>query len=236
MEPNKLENEIREKLVSREIQPSVQAWDRLDAMLTIAETKKEKKTNYWLYIAAAFVLFMGIGLFFINGDDASLKNGNVTPQVVTSSEGMDSHQNNTASENQLINQESVSEENTLASNDNSRIFHTKHSTTRKEGVVQQSKDDSNATKNGKEIVVAQNQEIKVQANDVNLAVNSEIKMILPEKTTTKPKLKVDPSSLLSQVEDEVDLSFRQKAIKVITKNYKSAKESLATRNVEQSSY
>lgn len=235
MEPNKLENEIREKLVSREIQPSVQAWDRLDAMLTISETKKEKKTNYWLYIAAGFVLFMGIGLFFINGDDAPLKNGNLTPQVVVSSEGMDSHQNNTASENQLINQESVSEENTLASNDISSISHAKHSATKKEVVAQQSKEVT-AVNNDKEIGVAQNQELKVQTNDVNLAVNSEIKMILPEKTTAKPKLKVDPSSLLSQVEDEVDLSFRQKAIKVITKNYKSAKESLATRNVEQSSY
>ena len=42
MEPNKLENQIREKLHSREIQPSAQAWDRLDAMLTVAEEKKNK--------------------------------------------------------------------------------------------------------------------------------------------------------------------------------------------------
>jgi hypothetical protein len=42
MELNKLENQIKEKLNSREIQPSAQAWDRLDAMLSVAEEKKKQ--------------------------------------------------------------------------------------------------------------------------------------------------------------------------------------------------
>jgi hypothetical protein len=43
MAQNKLENQIKEKLNSREIQPSAQAWDRLDAMLTVAEEKKTQR-------------------------------------------------------------------------------------------------------------------------------------------------------------------------------------------------
>ena len=43
MEPNKIDNQIREKLNAREIQPSAQAWDRLDAMLTVSEEKKTKE-------------------------------------------------------------------------------------------------------------------------------------------------------------------------------------------------
>ena len=42
MGPNKIEKQFREKLSSREIQPSAQAWDRLDAMLSVAEEKKNK--------------------------------------------------------------------------------------------------------------------------------------------------------------------------------------------------
>ena len=43
MEPNKLENKMREKLNKRTIQPSANAWDRLDAMLSVTEQKTEKK-------------------------------------------------------------------------------------------------------------------------------------------------------------------------------------------------
>ena len=40
MAQNNIENQIREKLNSREIQPTEMAWDRLDAMLSVAEEKK----------------------------------------------------------------------------------------------------------------------------------------------------------------------------------------------------
>jgi hypothetical protein len=43
MEPNKIENQIKEKLDARKIQPSAQAWDRLDAMLAVSEANKTKK-------------------------------------------------------------------------------------------------------------------------------------------------------------------------------------------------
>ena len=53
MEPNKLEREFREKLEKRAIQPSDMAWDRLDAMLSVAE-KKKKPNRAWMYMAASF--------------------------------------------------------------------------------------------------------------------------------------------------------------------------------------
>ncbi len=45
MEPNNLEKDFREKLNQRTIEPSDKAWDRLDAMLSVAEEKKPKKKN-----------------------------------------------------------------------------------------------------------------------------------------------------------------------------------------------
>ncbi len=52
MEPNKLETQIKEKLNSREIQPTEMAWDRLDAMLSVAE---EKKTKRFPFLTAKFI-------------------------------------------------------------------------------------------------------------------------------------------------------------------------------------
>ena len=49
MEPNNFEKDFREKLNQRKIEPSDKACDRLDAMLSIAEEKKQPKNkNRWM--------------------------------------------------------------------------------------------------------------------------------------------------------------------------------------------
>jgi len=59
MEPNKLEDSIREKLQEREIQPSGDAWEKLNARLG----KPEKKKSYfiWYAVAASLVSILVIG-------------------------------------------------------------------------------------------------------------------------------------------------------------------------------
>ncbi len=52
MEPNRLEQEIKEKLDSRIIQPSAGSWDRLDTLL---DAEKPKAKFPWMYVAAGFV-------------------------------------------------------------------------------------------------------------------------------------------------------------------------------------
>ena len=66
MEPNKnLENQFRDKLNARQIEPAAAAWDRLNAMLTVTEIKPTKKKTNWLLIAAGFVglLFSGFVIY-----------------------------------------------------------------------------------------------------------------------------------------------------------------------------
>ncbi|HYD91508.1 MAG TPA: hypothetical protein VEA37_08490, partial [Flavobacterium sp.] len=70
MEPNKLEKEFREKLEKRTIQPSEMAWDRLDAMLSVAE-KKKKPNRAWLYMAASFLVFATLGVLFLGKGDSN---------------------------------------------------------------------------------------------------------------------------------------------------------------------
>jgi hypothetical protein len=45
-----------------------------------------------------------------------------------------------------------------------------------------------------------------------------------------PTVKVNASNLLSEVDNELELSFREKVIRKIDKNYKTVKVALANRN------
>jgi len=66
MEPNKFDKKFRKVLQEREIAPTPAAWDRLDAMLTVAEEKKAAPTYNWLYIAATIVGFIAIAVVFLS--------------------------------------------------------------------------------------------------------------------------------------------------------------------------
>jgi hypothetical protein len=46
----------------------------------------------------------------------------------------------------------------------------------------------------------------------------------------QPTVKVNPSTLLSEVDKELTFSFREKVIRKIDKNYKTVKLALANRN------
>ena len=48
----------------------------------------------------------------------------------------------------------------------------------------------------------------------------------------RPSVKVDANALLSTAENEVNETFREKAIQSFNKNYQSVKSSLANRNYE----
>lgn len=88
MEPNNIDNQIRQKLNVSEIQPSAQAWDRLDAMLALSEAKKAKKNYRWIFVAASIVLFFGLGYFLFNANETTEINNSV-PVVTTSNEEID---------------------------------------------------------------------------------------------------------------------------------------------------
>ena len=83
MEPNKLENQIREKLHSREIQSSAQAWNRLDAMLSEDEEKKTRRPFGFLFIAASITILLTVGMLFFtqNGPEIQTKDEVVGTEV-----------------------------------------------------------------------------------------------------------------------------------------------------------
>lgn len=225
MEPNKFENEIRNKLNQRTIQPSENSWDRLDAMLTVAEPKS-KRSFKWFYIAASFVGFTLIGFFLFNQQK---NEGVIIPEknVV-----IEEKQQSEIIKNPEVSSETI----TLKTNQTTAVaaiskdIEIPISLTEIDPKKDQVLDlaITNVPENVVEVPTISQKLIKI--NPETLLANLEKGEAITTKTQASSAVKVDPNSLLSSVEKEVDESFRDKAIQKLNKNYKSVKSLLANRN------
>lgn len=225
---SKMEKDFSEKLNQREINPSANAWDRLDAMLTVAEEKKPKRNFGWLYIAASVVGFLLIGTIFLG----------------TTEELIDSKRNDVVFENQ--NPKPETNEATEISTQPSEVIAAAQieKDTNQPKAVQQV---LNIRKTTNESQLAQNNinqnntnqdQIINQKTDIKLAVANSLQadellaMALSKSNseTTKTSVKVNAKSLLSEVDGELNQTFRDKVINSVGKNYRNAKVAIANRN------
>jgi hypothetical protein len=247
MEQNKLENQIKEKLNSREIQPTEMAWDRLDAMLSVSEEKKTKRFPFLTYkfigIAASVLVFLSVGLYYINQENTDIKTEDsvvVKEEVKTNT----SEENNNKLEE--INSIPVQKDEQVAAAINnkpqtinkksSQSFNQNNQKTVVNPIINKNKEleylgngdvaqkDLPRIETKKQIVVSKSKYVNV--DDLLASVENE------SKNTKKPSVKVNANTLLSQVDGELEQSFRQKAINRISKNYQEVKVALANRNQE----
>ena len=227
MEPNKIDNQIREKLNAREIQPSAQAWDRLDAMLTVSEEKKPKKGYGWFFVAASTILFFGLGFFLFNSNE-TIEINNSTPIVTTINEETDS------SEATKINQISVKEEQlVLVQNEvNFSNFYTNKKSEEANKLME--------TENILEEKISPNSQLPtpntykyVSPENLLAEVQTGEKVITSDKKIRpKVKMKVDANSLLTNVEKELDENHKETTFDKLNRKFKDAKSALANRNYE----
>lgn len=248
MAQNKLETQIKEKLNSREIQPSEMSWDRLDAMLSVAEEKKTKRFPFlsfqFIGIAASILVFLSVGLFFINQKEevSGTDNQIVTKEVENNNEQNDSVITKQNFTNEIVNQQE--EQVAVTINNKSETINKKSSESF----------NQNNQKTGVNPIINKEKEIEYQATEViaqkdmpriisqekiempkKVAVNVDDLLASVEKTSKKEvnaKVKVNANSLLSQVDGELEQTFRQKVINRIGKNYQEVKVALANRNQE----
>jgi len=98
MAPIKLEDNFREKLEDRELQPTPDAWSRLETTLPAAEGRG-KNTFFWYAIAASFVGILIIASVFFNETKDQKSNELVVEDV--------KEDTNETTNNDFINQETV---------------------------------------------------------------------------------------------------------------------------------
>jgi hypothetical protein len=250
MEPNKLEQEFRDKLEQRTIEPSKMAWDRLDAMLSVGEGKKEKKPNRsWMYMAASFVVFATIGAFFLTNEKENSGNGtgsNSTPIVNRENTVKPAQQegsNDTIPPAPLVKPSIETLSAPKMQQTAVAAIQTKATSAGKTVNKQNISPRQNQTLNDK-----QGTNIFPPANNEGVAVvnhegfkedviNSfEADQLLATSAGNAKKkkslIKVDANSLLSSVEGELNESFRDRAMEGVIKNFNAVKTSVANRNYQ----
>lgn len=259
MAPNKIENQIKEQLNAREIQPTEMAWDRLDSMLSVAEAKSAKRSPFFSFrfigIAASFLVFLSIGILYFNQKNTEIKLENNV--VVTEKENnINSNDNSNSNNNSNNNEENINDikvESQVAqtnNNESSTINNEPQTVNNKssKGFSQNQKTPINSINNKEKIIpfksseaVANNEQPKqvIQEKATNskpIYVNVDDLLASVEKqpkTTSKvAAIKVDANSLLSEVDGELEQTFREKVISRIGKSYQNAKSALANRNQE----
>lgn len=226
MAQHNLDNQIKSKLNTREIQPSSQAWDRLDAMLTVSENKKSKKGYGWFFAAAAVVLFFGLGFFIFNQNEAPKINNSI-PVVTSVEEVIDSI------ETKKINQISVEKEQPiLVQNENN--FSTTQTNKKSEGSKELLKKEhileGNNTPNS-QLPTPSFQHPSPEKLLVEVPVNQK-EIPSDKKNSVTSKIKIDAATLLSTVEKELDENHKETTLEKLTKKFQDAKSALANRNYE----
>lgn len=235
MEPNNIENQIREKLNSREIQPSAQAWDRLDAMLTVAEEKKTKRSFFsykYIGIAASVLVFVTLGLFYFNQKNITIETQNTV--VETEIKNQNTEETIPVTENSILvkgqnNEVAVSNEKMTTHNQKPETRNSQP-TSNEVSIITQNKEEAIVNQE----IVSPKQEVKTIKKtsmvDVDELLASVEKDRKKETKVSKSNINIDAKSLLSEVDTELDMSFRQRVLNTVNKNYKSVKEAVANRN------
>ena len=224
MEPNKMEEEFRKKLNARELQPSDAAWDRLDAMLSVAENRKPKRNFRWLYVAASMVFFLGMGLLLIRQE----KSNQTLPMNSNDNVVVEGKVNKT--------EEAVSKP---VNGDVLPIFEEHNNA---ETLAENQSNSSKALRKKQKNTTSALPEVRIDKVPILVETppvvledapqEPEKMLAVNEAPKDQPKVKVNANSLLSSVEGELNLEFRETTLDKIKKNFKTVKTAVAHRNYE----
>ena len=251
MEPTKIETQIQNELQKRTIQPSAAAWDRLDAMLTVAE--KPKKSFAWLQVAAGFAgfLLLATGLFYqsiplldqqnnqsvvaidtlstikkteINSLNNNKKIDTKTAKIIIANSDYKQNllKNKYRSEKKIIDQKTPINTAQPIANNNQFIPKTND----------QREPENSSSKNDQQAARIQSKQPKyinpsaLLADIENKSTVQKTELILPNQP-----YKINAKSLLSQVDGELEASFRERVIKKINNAYQTTKVAVSERNI-----
>jgi hypothetical protein len=240
MEPNKFEIQIKEQLNAREIKPSAMAWDKIDSMLS--EKEKQKTKFPWLYVAASFVGFLLIGTLFFNQKESV----NINQEDGVVFQNSKNQEDNVTTFDTLRNTNTLS--NTLKPSVQKGIVAPQYQSSTQQKLLKLEDNQLAAA----QIKNSKKDSLNISLENSNLRMGiknkyvsaagllAEVSNIQLESSTSlqvsqKPvkSTTVNPQNLLSDVETEMNQTFRESAISKFNKNYNAIKTVLANRNYEK---
>jgi hypothetical protein len=240
MEPNKLDNQIKEKLDSRTIQPSAQAWDRLEVILNAAE--KPKRSYSWLYIAANFVGFLLIATVFFSQSEA-LIDPDKTNSIIQNPILLEKDQvsmdeidkKNTSNKKDAM--QSVSAAGIVSQKQFSKGYN-KAAMKQEVLIIKKENTENQVVQNAKAIINQKNEQIANSEIRNASNVDANLQLLLLEQSANKviasrnSSIQVNANKLLAQLDNELQLSFMGKVMSKVNKNYQLVKVVVNNRNLE----
>lgn len=229
MEPNKIDTQIKDKLNNRTITPSAPSWDRLDAMLNSSENEKAKPNYNWLAIAAAVVVFFGLGMLYTTTTTSSTQIDDSIPVasfVETKNDLVTATPIATIAVEKTLPILAQNESNKI----NAKTNITEDKPVQELGSIQKIVAQEIAT-NPKASPPTNYKYISPEAllNEIETGQKA---ITNNTKTVSKNKIKINAASLLTGIEKELDSVYRETTLDKLNKNFNKIKSVIANRNFE----
>lgn len=245
---NNFEKQVQQKLKNREMKPSANSWDRLDAMLSVEE-KPKKKGFFWINIAASFIVLASIGYYFYNqstiveplkeesiiveeNSELSIQNSDIKDEIIEERESI----KEVLVENTILIKEnktsSISKVQLVAISE-TNIQHPTSNNQKGVSIINPSQENSNNTNSE---IINQQATVKyryISPKELLAQVENTYTPNQPVVTKSNAKIKVDANVLLSNAENELNQTFRANVIKKLNKNYQELATAIANRNYEE---
>ena len=233
MEPNKFEKDLKNKLDNREIQPSAQAWDKLEAMLTAQERPKKKFP--WFLIAASLIgiVFLMTILFksnvlTTNEIEIQNKNSVVTNDTILSTEKTAFDKLNAQKENVVAVANEQPTSNQQLNSKKKRVSIIKNNQNQEVATINKPINEKSLENNIDESAKQKESNEPIEIADIQLFDENKNNIEL-EKST----LKVNASALLSQVDDELRRERQLTIFQKIGNNLQTVRTLVAERNIKK---
>ena len=237
MEPNKFEKDLKTKLDNREIQPSEQAWDKLEAMLTMQERPKKKFP--WFLIAASLIgiVFLMTILFksnVLSTNEIEIQNKNsvVTNDTILSTEKKSVINKDTQILNLQENAVAVANENPTSNQQlnskKKRVSIINNNQNQEVAVINKPINEKSLENN-----IDESTKQKVSNEPIEIAAIPTFDENKNNIELQKSTLKVDASALLSQVDDELRQERQLTIFQKIGNNLQTIKTLVAERNIKK---
>ncbi len=248
METDKFEKHIKEQFKNREIEPSENAWAKISSELN-TDDRKKKPVYLWMGIAASVMVLIGFALFYFNGSDnineipfqvVDTNNEKLEEKIRTESVPILEKEPEAVAKNddlEKINsvvdkkQESIKNKEIISIEDEIEVAFVAHVVSDKKGGKLEISDDIINTKVAG--IVAQIDVLEQYSAVTDAEVDSLLKRaqqeILREKIFKTDK-SVDALALLTEVEGELDQSFRDQIFNSLKASFIKVRTAVADRN------
>jgi len=259
MAPIKFEDNLKEKLEQRRLQPSIKAWVTLQNKLDSNQKKQNNKTFWWFGIAASFVgVLIVTSLFFNKKTDNTIEQHIVDAEAIKVPIKMDTDDSKkeVLIEEELKTEKPLTKPNKLVIKNKSILQQQLQDQQNKlikenvnEAIAQTDTKEEEKVTNDKanvpkalsfediklQEVVAQVQELKknnqaVSDAEIDALLNQAQKEITLYNLYNESTKKVDAEALLQDVEADLEQTFRERAFKAIKSGFEYVKTEVAERN------